>query len=73
MNPSLQVNLLTERENTKRIERLERIAQKVGVHVEDDSYIDLLKQAAQTQMLIAQIDKAQRESPLQAPSRTEKG
>lgn len=73
MNPSLQVNLLSERENTKRIERLERIAQKVGVHVEDDSYIDLLKQAVQTQMLIAQIGQAQRESPLQAPSRTEKG
>ena len=31
MNPSLQDNLLTERENTKRIERLERIPQARGI------------------------------------------
>lgn len=60
----LQINLLTEQENTKMIQILERIAKKVGANVGDDPDIDLLKQATEPEKLIAQIEQAQRDNPL---------
>ena len=62
----LQINLLTEQENTKMIQMLERIAKKVGAHVGNDPNIDLLKQDTQPETLIAQIEQAQREISPQA-------
>ena len=68
----LQINLLTEQENTKMLQLLEQIAEKVGVAVGDDPDIPLLKEAIQPEKLIAQIEQVERDNPLQAPSRGEK-
>ncbi len=68
----LQINLLTEQENTKMIQMLERIAKKVGAAVGDDPDIELLKQATEPEKLIAQIEQAQRDNPLQEPPHGDK-
>ena len=60
----LQINLLTEQENTKMIQMLERIAKKVGADTEDDPDIRILKEETHPEKLIAQIEQAQRENPL---------
>lgn len=67
----LQINLLTEQENTKMIQMLERIAKKVGA-AGDDPDIELLKQATEPEKLIAQIEQAQRDNPLQEPPHGDK-
>lgn len=59
----LQINLLTEQENTKMLQLLERIAEKVGVDVKDDPALHLLDQDTRPEKLIAQIEQAQRDSP----------
>jgi uncharacterized membrane protein len=59
----LQINLLTEQENTKMIQMLERIAKKVGADVGDDPEIGILKQTTDPEKLIAQIAQAQEENP----------
>src|SRR3954468_1776985 len=41
----LQINLLAEQENTKMLQMLERIARKVGAHVEHDSQVRALEEA----------------------------
>ena len=65
----LQINLLTEQENTKMIQMLERIARKVGAESpEDDPDIRILKEPTRPENLIAQIDQAQRENPLKPPA-----
>jgi uncharacterized membrane protein len=64
----LQINLLTEQENTKMIQLLEQIAEKVGVDVGDDPDLHLLKQMTQPEKLIAQIDQAQQGNPQEPPS-----
>jgi uncharacterized membrane protein len=61
----LQINLLTEQENTKMIQLLEQIAKKVGVDVAGDPDLPLLKEDTQPEKLIAQIEQAQRDNPLQ--------
>jgi uncharacterized membrane protein len=59
----LQINLLTEQENTKMIQILERIAKKVGAEVSDPD-VQILKETTHPEKLIAQIEEAQRdESP----------
>lgn len=60
----LQINLLTEQENTKMIQMLERIAQKVGADTGGDPDISILKEPTHPEKLIAQIEQAQRENPL---------
>ncbi len=57
----LQINLLTEQENTKILQLLERIAEKVGLDVKDDAALHLLDQDTRPEKLIAQIEQAQRE------------
>ncbi|WP_457281676.1 DUF1003 domain-containing protein [Polaromonas sp. P5_D5] len=59
----LQINLLTEQENTKMIQILERIAKKVGANIEGDPDIPILKENTDPEKLVAQIEQAQRDNP----------
>jgi uncharacterized membrane protein len=62
----LQINLLTEQENTKMIQILERIAKKVGVDTGSDPEVRILKEDIDPEKLVAQIEQAQRENPTAA-------
>lgn len=53
----LQVNLLSEQENTKMLELLEKIAERVGVDLSDDAEIRILEEATRPQKLLQQIDQ----------------
>jgi uncharacterized membrane protein len=57
----LQINLLSEQENTKMLQMLDAIARKLGVTHEDDPEIDALEQATRPATLARQIDKTFRE------------
>ena len=54
----LQINLLTEQENTKMLRMLERIAQKVGAETDDDPSLQVLDQATSPEKLVEQIEQA---------------
>jgi uncharacterized membrane protein len=54
----LQINLLAEQENTKMIELLVRIADRLGVAVHQDPELKALKQATHPDELIEQIDES---------------
>jgi uncharacterized membrane protein len=54
----LQINLLTEQENTKMLRMLERIAEKVGAKTDDDPTLQVLDQATHPEKLVEQIDRA---------------
>jgi uncharacterized membrane protein len=54
----LQINLLTEQENTKMLKLLERIAEKVGAITKDDPTLQVLEQATRPEKLVEQIEKA---------------
>lgn len=54
----LQINLLTEQENTRMLRMLELIAAKVGVRIEDDPSLQALDQPTQPEKLVEQIDEA---------------
>ena len=54
----LQIDLLSEQENTKMIELLVRIAEKVGVSVRQDAEVRALKQATHPDQLVEQIDES---------------
>jgi uncharacterized membrane protein len=54
----LQINLLTEQENTNMLVLLGAIAKKVGVNVGDRSEIAVLEEATKPENLAHQIDKA---------------
>src|SRR5204862_8125116 len=54
----LQVNLLTEQENTKMLKVLERIADKVGANTQDDPSLQVLEQSTRTEKLVEQIEEA---------------
>jgi uncharacterized membrane protein len=62
----LQINLLTEQENTKMLQMLERIARKVGVPMDDDPAVRILKKPTHPEVLVEQIEQAQRDET--APS-----
>ena len=64
----LQINLLTEQENTKMLQLLEQIAAKVGVDVSGDAELRFLKQVTHPEKLIAQIEQAQQASGPQPSS-----
>ena len=57
----LQINLLAEQENTKALQILERIAQKVGAHLSDDPQVRALEEATRPESLVKQIEEAYRE------------
>ena len=52
----LQINLLSEQENTKMLQLLKEIAEKVGVDPSRDPSVSVLEQATQPEKLIEQID-----------------
>ena len=53
----LQINLLSEQENTKMIHMLQAIAEKVGVDLSHDSDLAQLRQETQPEKLAEQIEK----------------
>ena len=55
----LQINLLTEQENTRVLKMLGAIAKKLGVVVADDPSAEVLEQATRPDKLVEQIAKAQ--------------
>jgi uncharacterized membrane protein len=56
----LQINLLTEQENTRMLKVLGAIAAKLDVTVSDDPSTEVLEQATRPDKLVEQIDRAQR-------------
>jgi uncharacterized membrane protein len=54
----LQINLLSEQENTKMLELLGKIATKLGVDPNDDPTISVLEQATRPERLVEQIDES---------------
>jgi uncharacterized membrane protein len=53
----LQVNLLSEQENTKMLTIIERIAKKLGVRTDDDPSLQVLEQATRPEELVQQIEE----------------
>ncbi len=53
----LQINLLAEQENTKMLQLLKAIAEKVGAPSGGDPDIDVLEQATKPDKLLEQIDE----------------
>jgi uncharacterized membrane protein len=67
-NLDLQINLLTEQENTKMLRMLERIAERVGAKTDDDPSLQVLDQATHPEKLIEQIEKAAEQTNPSQPS-----
>ena len=65
----LQINLLSEQENTKMLQMLEKIAIKVGVQDCDDQQVRALEQATRPEALVEQIEEAYREETGQPAAR----
>jgi len=57
----LQINLLSEQENTRMIEMLQAIAEKVGADVKPDPHLQALSEKTEPERLVQQI-KAHHES-----------
>jgi uncharacterized membrane protein len=53
----LQVNLLSEQENTKMLELLRKIGEKVGVDLSNDREEEAFEEVTRPQKLLQQIDK----------------
>jgi uncharacterized membrane protein len=64
----LQINLLSEQENTKMLQILERIAKKVGAHLSDDPQVRALEEATRPDALVEQIEEAYRRDSGQPPA-----
>jgi uncharacterized membrane protein len=58
----LQINLLTEQENTKMLKLLERIAEKVGARTDDDPSLHVLEEATRPEKLVEQIEEATKQT-----------
>jgi uncharacterized membrane protein len=54
----LQIDLLSEQENTKMLQLLERIALKIGAVTREDPELKVLEQATQPEQLAREIDAA---------------
>jgi uncharacterized membrane protein len=54
----LQINLLTEQENTKMLMMLKQIANKIGADVSQDPDVNVLEQATRPDKLVEQIEQA---------------
>ena len=63
----LQINLLTEQENTKMLTMLEQIAHKLGVDVSHDPTIEVLEQSTQPEKLVEQIERTIKTTEQEAP------
>jgi uncharacterized membrane protein len=64
----LQINLLSEQENTKMLQILERIAKKVGAHMSDDPQVRALEEATRPEALVEQIEEAYRQDAGEPPA-----
>jgi uncharacterized membrane protein len=60
----LQIDLLSEQENTKMLTLLKRIANKLGVDAKGDPSLAVLEQATEPDKLIEQIDRSVDEADL---------
>lgn len=69
----LQINLLSEQENTKMLKLLDAIARKVGATEEEDAEVRALEQATRPDKLARQIEDAYRADAGQAPLPRENG
>ena len=58
----LQINLLSEQENTQMLALLQLIAAKVGVDVAHDSHARILEQETSAEKLVAQIEETEASS-----------
>ena len=58
----LQVNLLSEQENTKVLELLKKIGEKVGVDLANDPDVEALEEATRPQKVLQQIDQTRAKS-----------
>jgi uncharacterized membrane protein len=58
----LQVNLLSEQENTKMLELLKKIGGKVGVDCSDDPEMEALEEVTRPRKLLEQIDAGRAKS-----------
>ena len=58
----LQINLLTEQENTKMLQMLAAIGAKLDVHFDGDPDLSVLEQATRPEKLAQQIDRASGEA-----------
>ena len=58
----LQINLLTEQENTKMLKLLKSIAQRVGARTDEDPSLQVLAQSTRPETLVQQIEKAKDQS-----------
>jgi uncharacterized membrane protein len=65
----LQINLLSEQENTKMLQLLEKIAKKVGAHVDDDPQVRALEEATRPEALVRQIEETYAQTQLQKQKR----
>jgi uncharacterized membrane protein len=65
----LQIDLLAEQEDTKILQLLERIANKVGVHVSEDPQVSALEQATRPDALAKQIADAYRTDEREPPAK----
>jgi uncharacterized membrane protein len=54
----LQINLLTEQENTKMLRMLKSIAEKVGADIAGDPELAVLEESTRPENLVAQIERA---------------
>jgi uncharacterized membrane protein len=53
----LQINLLSEQENTKMLTILQQIAAKVGVEIAEDAHARVLEEQIHPEKLVEQIDQ----------------
>jgi uncharacterized membrane protein len=64
----LQINLLTEQENTKMLKILGRIAERVGAKIDDDPSVQVLEEATRPEKIVDQIEEASQQSSLNSKS-----
>ena len=57
----LQINLLSEQENTKMLMMLQAIAEKVGAEIEHDEDMTVLAQETELEKVVAQIEQHEQE------------
>jgi len=69
----LQINLLTEQENTKMLTMLEQIAHKLGVDVSHDPTLEVLEQSTQPEKLVEQIARTIETTEQEAPPHSTMG
>ncbi len=57
----LQINLLTEQENTKILQMLKRISEHLEIEIDDDPTVRILEQSTRPEKLVEQIERAKQQ------------